>query len=736
MDERERTLKIRIPIIIGALWLITAIAVIYIRQLNKTVSDNIIQNIQELAEHDQNSIQNYVETNWEELEHINGKFSSYHCETIDEIEAQLNVECANSEFSQLFMLAEDGTIYTDKFLTYAPDGNGLNERIDLLPYFESGEDRIVSRFDDTFTEDGLSKESILYGIRLKDFSVEGISIYALVGISDIDNIQDKLAISSFTKDGVSRGYSAVIDSEGNYIVNVDRHTDQKDNFFLRIEESLQSDMTRQAISEKMQTRETFSFYHINSQGTRRIVYCMPFEDGGISWYFLSSVETTVFSEQNRLFLTMSMVMLAAVVVVVIFVLISVMASNNRVIKARAEANAQSTFLANMSHEIRTPLNGIIGLLYLLDKDLESGHDSQLMKQRLSKAKDTADYLLSLINNILDITKLQAGKVNIKQEVLSLEYIMDAVWSMQKSNIENSGVDFVMEKNISVPWIIGDALLIEQVLMNILSNAAKFTSPGGKITLSLSQNQEDEQHVSTAFVCQDTGCGMSEDFQAHIWDNFSQERDSNNESIKGTGLGMAISKALVNAMGGEIWVESKQGAGSTFYVTFHSKIATEPPKYIKDLEEISAVNTSDNAEFKILVAEDNELNAEILIEILECEGFEVSYAKNGEEAVEKFQSSEVGEFQLILMDMQMPVMDGCKAAACIRSMDRPDAKQVFIFACTANNFDEDRERAVMCGMNDFLSKPIDVSELLKKLQGVIYGNMEFQRPSGVYPGGSH
>jgi CheY-like chemotaxis protein len=366
----------------------------------------------------------------------------------------------------------------------------------------------------------------------------------------------------------------------------------------------------------------------------------------------------------------------------------------------------------MSHEIRTPLNGIIGLLYLMEKDLKSDAPGEVLHQRLSKARATAEYLLSLINNILDVSKLQAGKYNLNNEVISPEEILDVVWSMQRNHIEHRGIRFEMKKDLTVPWIIGDDLMIKQVLMNILSNAVKFTPTGGQITLSVSQKLT-EEGVATTFCCADNGCGMSEEFLKHIWDNFSQERSTNAESIKGTGLGMAISKLLVDAMGGEIRVESTPGVGSTFYVTLYSGI----PEQGRQADAEQAVTAAEAAEAgltRILVAEDNELNAEILMEILKGEGFEVVHAQNGQIALELFRESAIGEIGLILMDLQMPVMDGCSAAREIRKLERPDAATVPIFACTANNFNEDREMAAASGMDDFLSKPIDMEGLLKKI----------------------
>jgi signal transduction histidine kinase/CheY-like chemotaxis protein len=449
---------------------------------------------------------------------------------------------------------------------------------------------------------------------------------------------------------------------------------------------------------------------------------MPFEEEGAEWYFVSTVYTSVFSEQNRLFIMMAIAVFAAIAVVVNIAIAVVWHSQSKINRANADAKARSAFLANMSHEIRTPLNGIIGLIYLMEKDLDEHPDESVLRQRLSKTRETAEYLLSLINNILDITKLQAGKVEIKNEPVSPESITDAIWSMQKSSIDSRGIDFVVNKDITVPWIIGDDLMIKQVLMNILSNAMKFTPVGGTVTFSVTQKPEDDGRVATTFTCSDTGCGMSREFMEHIWDSFSQERDSNSESIKGTGLGMAISKVLVDAMGGEISVESKLGEGSTFRVVLHSQIAEEEPDFVAELESRVQI-TPPNEKMKILIAEDNELNSEILSDILESEGFDIVCAEDGKAAVERFAESAVGEIDVILMDMQMPVMDGCAATREIRAMGRADAKTVKIFACTANNFNEDRELAEESGMNDFLSKPIDVTMLLKKLGARVMGRQE-------------
>ena len=246
-------------------------------------------------------------------------------------------------------------------------------------------------------------------------------------------------------------------------------------------------------------------------------------------------------------------------------------------------------------------------------------------------------------------------------------------------------------------------------MNILGNAAKFTHKGGTIRFTTTQ-QLNGDFVKTIFKVADTGIGMTKEFQEHIWNSFSQERSRTASSIKGTGLGMAISKLIVDSMGGEISVESKLDEGSTFTVIIHSKVA-ELSNEEAGLETDGEVQKK---QLHVLIAEDNELNAEILIEILHEEGIASELAENGQQALEIFKASEPGHFDAILMDMQMPVMDGCAVAKAIRELDREAAKTVQIFACTANTFKEDHDKAVEASMDDFLSKPIDINEMLKKL----------------------
>ena len=723
MANRQR--RFNVLLIAAALAIIGFVTVFYVYQLNKVISENVISSISEIAEHDKAAIQAYIDICWNDLYEIHDRFISYGCETIQDIEIEMNLECATSDFTHIYILAEDGTVYTDKFVTYSPGNDILNRSLDFLPYFEDGRERVILRFDDK-TTGWMTKESILYGVRLNNYEVDGVKMLALIGISDISSIQDNMVIDSFIKDGNSRGNSSLIDIEGNYIIKINKkiYLNKQDNIYNHLSESLSSELTNEEVAQKIYNRETFSFYHTHAEDhAKELLYFIPLVED-IDMYFVMSVENEVFLEQTKTFTTMSMIMLAVSMVTIITMLLIMMRNQYKTILATERERSQKEFLSNMSHEIRTPLNGLIGMNHLMMLHIDDVGQKAQMEDWLKKSHSTANYLLSLVNDILDLSKLQAGKVSLNNEPILLSALIDEISAMQADNIKNHGVEYIVELDITEPCIEGDATRIKQILMNIVGNAAKFTPEGKYIKLSVTQKKTDDMHVTTIFRCEDTGTGISPEYIDKIFDSFSQDRNQNKSGIKGTGLGMAISKLLANAMGGDITVESELNVGSTFTVTLPALIIKEIPEYLKESDQNDAHSEShlsrckaDGRPLKILVAEDIELNAEILLEILAIEGFETAHAKNGKEAVELFQNSEIGEFDIILMDMQMPVMDGCTASSEIRKLSRADAESVLIYACTANTFQEDREMAIRHGMNDFLTKPIDVNVLLKKLESI-------------------
>ncbi|MCI8390272.1 MAG: response regulator [Roseburia sp.] len=693
----------------------------YIRQLNRTISDNIINSVSEIAEHDRQSIQSYIEHRWRDLDDIVRRFSIDRCSDSQEIQDRLCLETATSEFTHIYLLAEDGAVYTDGDEISAPGSDISDQVCSFLSAFPDGQIQMATQTDNGIGSDPDHTPSMLYGIRLHDCEIGGVTMSALIGITDLSSIQDKMVIGSFYKNGESRGHSALIDKNGNYIVNINKevYLNERNNLYEHLRESEDSEMTNEELAQKLKNLETFGFYHSHKgEKYKELFYFMPFDER-MDLYFILSVNEEVFVEQSRIFVTMSVIMLIVCTVTVIAMLLAVMSYKLKTVRASEKAKSQKEFLSNMSHEIRTPLNGLIGLNHLIMVHIDEDDQKDQIREWLRKSHSTANYLLSLVNDILDMSKLQSGKVDLISEPLLISDLMDEVAAMQTDNIKGHGVEFIVEKQLCAPCIEGDATHIKQILMNIVGNAAKFTPEGGSIRFCVRQEQTDERHVTTIFQCADTGIGISKEYLSDIFDAFSQERNRQTNRTKGTGLGMAISKLLANAMNGDITVESELHVGSTFTVTIPAVIPEEIPDYLTGEktaagEEPSPHAAKNDGPVKILVAEDVELNAEILLAILEMEGFQTVHAKNGKEAFELFERSAEGEFDIILMDMQMPVMDGCEATAAIRKLDRADASAVIIYACTANTLKEDRDRALACGMNDFLTKPIDIRVLLKKM----------------------
>ncbi len=710
-------------LIVSALGIVCLVTFLYVRRLNKAISDNIISSISEIAEHDKATIQTFIEICWRDLYGIQDRLVSSDSRTIRETVAELNQERVSGGFSRLCLLAEDGTVYSDDYSIYIPSADKPEVRKYLLSCFAEGEETVVTRFDNKAAGRRQTAESILYGIRLDHLEIEGKKMLALIGISDLSSIQDNMVIDSFIRNGVARGHSALMDLSGDYIVNINKEIFQnrRNNLYEHLAESPDSELSNEELAVKIGNRETFGFYHAHEgERYRELFYLIPLAEN-FDLYFIMSVNEAVFKEQTSTLVTMSMVSLTVSMLTVIIMLLVVMRYQSKTIRASEKARSQKEFLSNMSHEIRTPLNGLIGMNHLIMVNIDDEGQRAQIKEWLQKSHSTANYLLSLVNDILDMSKLQAGKVELVKEPLLVEAMVDEIAAMQADNIRCRGVEFIVEKEISEPCVEGDEIRLKQILMNIVGNAAKFTPKGKYIKFSVSQEKTDDLHVTTIYRCEDTGIGISKEYIGKIFDSFSQEINRNTSGIKGTGLGMAISKLLANAMGGDITVESELDVGSVFTVAIPSVIVREIPDYLRegDRPDIPGdQGRSDSGEdarpVRILVAEDVELNAEILLEILAMEGFETAHASNGKEAVDMFEKSKVGEFDIILMDMQMPVMDGCAAAEKIRGLDREDAGKVLIYACTANTFQEDRDLALKSGMNDFLTKPIDVNVLLKKI----------------------
>ena len=382
-------------------------------------------------------------------------------------------------------------------------------------------------------------------------------------------------------------------------------------------------------------------------------------------------------------------------------------------KAEAANEAKTEFLQRMSHDIRTPINGICGMVNMADHYAD---DMEKQKEYRTKVKEASNLLLELVNDVLDMSKLESGEIVLEEVPFNLSSISREVFAVIEQVAAEQNIRIVWEKKeITHRDLIGSAGYVKRVMMNILSNAVKYNRENGQIYISCIEIPSEQPEMTTMeFVCRDTGIGMAEEFQKHIFEPFAQEHAGSRTKFAGTGLGMPISKKLIEKMGGTITFESAEGIGTTFVIRVPFKIDLDADKR----EEQKDVSENSIKGLHILLAEDNELNMEIAEFVLQNEGADVTKAWNGQEAVELFRNSKPGEFNVILMDIMMPVMNGYEATKMIRSLDREDAKEIPIIAMTANAFTEDRIRAKEAGMNEHVAKPVDVELLVKVIHKLV------------------
>ena len=382
-------------------------------------------------------------------------------------------------------------------------------------------------------------------------------------------------------------------------------------------------------------------------------------------------------------------------------------------KAEAANEAKTEFLQRMSHDIRTPINGIRGMVNMADHYAD---DMEKQTEYRTKVKEASNLLLELVNDVLDMSKLESGEVVLEESPFNLSSIFREVFNVIEQMAAEQNIRIVWEKKEIIHRdLIGSPGYVKRVMMNILSNAVKYNRENGHIYLSCMEIPSEQPGMTTMeFICRDTGIGMTEEFQKHIFEPFAQEYMGSRTKFAGTGLGMAIARKLVEKMGGTITFESEKGVGTTFVIRVPFKIDPDADKR----EEQKDVSEKSIKGLHILLAEDNELNMEITEFVLQNEGADLTKAWDGQEAVELFRNSEPGEFDVILMDIMMPVMDGYEAAKMIRSLDREDAKEIPIIAMTANAFTEDRIKAKAAGMDEHVAKPVDVELLIKVIHKLV------------------
>lgn len=439
------------------------------------------------------------------------------------------------------------------------------------------------------------------------------------------------------------------------------------------------------------------------------------------WSLLSIVPSDVVSARMQSFLRKTLFGIGAIALIVVGAVSTAVflilrdRSNRRTNLALQEAartaqeasRAKTVFLSHMSHDIRTPINGIMGMTDIATRNMG---DPARLSDCLEKITAASRHLLSLVNDVLDMSRIESGKVQLEEKPFYIDALLDGCYSVIAGQAIKKKLDLCKDfTGITQPCLLGDELHLRQIIINILGNAVKFTPEGGRVEFLAKDEPSDNGWVFLSILVADNGIGMSEEFQQKIFDPFSQAEDGGRSRYQGTGLGMSIVKQLVDLMGGEILLHSAPGEGSTFTVRLRLAVGSVPER-----GEHHACTEVELAGFRVLLVEDNSLNLEIATYILEECGVKVTTAENGREAVDTFMNTAPGSFDVILMDVMMPVMDGLEATRAIRAGNHADAAKIPIIAMTANAYAEDRRAALEAGMNLYLAKPLEREELIRTL----------------------
>jgi len=441
--------------------------------------------------------------------------------------------------------------------------------------------------------------------------------------------------------------------------------------------------------------------------------CIPFYAPNDQWYLTLEPLDGWTPVRNMTDTTIICCLVLAFLLSMIYMFIHNQQIRQDMAQADAANAAKTSFLFNMSHDIRTPMNAIMGFTDLLEKHQDK---PERRTDYLNKIKDSSNVLLSIINNVLEMARIEKGTLVAELKPTDVYKVNATLESVYEELARQKELDMKWEISVEHPYIYCDATKEHEIFMNIISNSIKYTPKGGHINISLTEIKSAiPQTVIYQYTISDDGIGMSEDFLPHLFDEFSRERTASYNKVEGTGLGMAIVKRLVDILEGTVEVESRKGQGTKFIVTIPHPIATN-----EEVTEMTVANLQRLSQSgkRVLLAEDNDLNAEIAIELLSEVGFEVDRVTDGKECLEALLGAEPNHYQLILMDIQMPRMNGYEAAAAIRTISDNTMAAIPILAMTANAFEEDRKEAINSGMNGHIAKPINVPELMKEIARVL------------------
>lgn len=613
-------------------------------------------------------------------------------------------------FYYLALCAEDGRIemLDGEFFQFAdPD-----------PFFESlkrGEKKVAVGRDIN------GNEVIIFGVSADYPMKNGEKCLAMAAAVPIEYISTMLGTD---EDEDALIYSHIIRKDGSFIVSdmSDEYPDYFSALYGRYDhdDPVKIENYIQDLSASMEKKEDYSSI-MNFEGSSQQIYCtlLPYSE----WHLLTILPFGVLNEtvenMNRSRTAATMLVCAVILVVLLTIFFTYFRITRQQLRdlelAREEAleanKAKSTFLSNMSHDIRTPMNAIVGMTDIAKYNID---DKEKVQDCLDKITASSTQLLNLLNNILDMSEIEMDMLKLKESSFNMTELAENIQVVLSQMARGRKVEFEMSCDIKHANLLGDAVRLRQVLMNIISNGIKYTEASGKVAVSIREDLEggDSDYALLDIAVEDTGVGMTQDFIDHyIFRPFERAEDRRVQKVEGSGIGMSITKSIIDAMGAALRIESTVGEGSKFFVRMRLKKDKDVQKNFVQEDGLLILDATGR---NILVVEDNELNMEIITAILERTHANVTCAWNAEEAVDIITRSEEGCFDLILMDIQMPGMDGYSAARTIRGMDRKDAMTVPIMAMTANAFAQDVEKALNAGMNAHIAKPIDVDELFQKM----------------------
>lgn len=627
-------------------------------------------------------------------------------ETFGEAEELLaTVEAAGSK--QVFLVDSEGRVYgLDKKIEYLENAGFLS---DLIYEDTQGQ---------SFERNSIGEERWIFGCPV-DGAIEGIRIKAVLVAYDASAFQSSLAMELFDQ----QGYSFLADQNGAVVIGIREDKLFGYNLLSSFREIGMDEEILQGIRANIAAGTGGQTYARFAQATWLIQYDL-LENGTQYVFVLVPVSVTAelpFRYMNQTLLT-GLLVIVILTAAFLSVMLMVARSNRRkdaeVYQATLlakSAEAKSDFMSRMSHDIRTPLNAVIGMNYIAAANLDNREKLENCHREIAFS---ASYLLELINDMLDMQKIESGKLTLNAEPFSMLEIRQSVETINRARMEEKGVRFIVRDSGFETWnYVGDRLRVSQVLMNLLSNACKFTESGGSVVLEAVAQQKQEKIDLVKFSVTDTGIGMSEEYLTRLGRPFEQESSGTASEHGGSGLGLSIVYNLVSLMGGTIEVKSEKGKGSSFTVLLPLERAAAVPERSASTAPRQPVQLTGK---RVLLLEDNAINREIASELLSMEGVCVETAEDGKIGLELFEQSEPGYYQMIITDIRMPVMDGYEFARTVRALDRADARGIPIVAMSANAFDEDVKLSLDSGMNDHLKKPIVLEEIRAALQKYLGG----------------